>query len=65
VDATVYVVDNGIMWPALLADFPLWSTVYKRFAAREKVGGMQRLLEGLRDRLAEGRVVAPAAVMDS
>ncbi|WP_202918659.1 IS5 family transposase [Saccharothrix deserti] len=68
VDAILYLVDNGIKWPALPADFPPWQTVYKRFAAWEKVGASQRLLDRLRDRarLVEGRVAAPsAAVMDS
>ncbi|MEV1121258.1 IS5 family transposase [Actinosynnema sp. NPDC049800] len=68
VDAILYVVDNGIKWRALPADFPPWPTVHKRFAAWERVGASQRLLDGLRDRvrLAEGRVAAPsAAVMDS
>jgi transposase len=68
VDAILYVVDNGIKWRALPADFPPWPTVYKRFAAWERVGGSQRLLDALRDRvrLAEGRVAAPsAAVVDS
>ncbi|WP_197289873.1 IS5 family transposase [Saccharothrix sp. NRRL B-16348] len=68
VDANLYVVDNGIKWRALPADFPPWPTVYKRFAAWEKVGASQRLLDALRDRvrLAKGRVAAPsAAVMDS
>ncbi|MER5268368.1 IS5 family transposase [Actinosynnema sp. NPDC002837] len=68
VDAILYVVDNGIKWRALPADFPPWQTVYKRFAAWERVGASQRLLDALRDRvrLVEGRVAAPsAAVMDS
>ncbi|RKT52802.1 IS5 family transposase [Saccharothrix australiensis] len=68
VDAIFYVVDNGIKWRALPADFPPWLAVYKRFALWEKVGAAQRLLDALRDRvrLAEGRVAAPsAAVMDS
>jgi transposase len=68
VDAILYVVDNGIRWRALPADFPPWPTVYKRFALWEKAGATQRLLDGLRDRvrLAEGRAAAPsAAVMDS
>ncbi|MFC6094855.1 IS5 family transposase [Saccharothrix lopnurensis] len=68
VDAIGYVVDNGVKWRALPADFPPWQTVYKRFAAWEKAGASQRLLDALRDRvrLAEGRVATPsAAVMDS
>jgi transposase len=68
VDAILYVVDNGIKWRALPADFPPWSTVYKRFAAWEKAGATGRLVDGLRDRarLAAGRVAAPsAAIIDS
>src|SRR5689334_1754175 len=33
VDAILYVVDNGIKWRALPADFPPWRTVYGIFAA--------------------------------
>jgi transposase len=68
VDAILYVVDNGIKWRALPADFPPWPTVYKRFSLWEKAGATQRLLDGLRDRarLAADRVAAPsAAVIDS
>ncbi|WP_306749557.1 IS5 family transposase [Saccharothrix yanglingensis] len=68
VDAILYLVDNGIKWRALPADFPPWPTVYKRFAAWEKVGASQRLLDALRDRArpADGRAAAPsAAIMGS
>jgi transposase len=68
VDAIFYVVDNGIKWRALPADFPPWSTVYNYFAAWEKAGISAAVLDGLRDRvrLAEGRFAAPsAAVIDS
>jgi transposase len=68
VDAILYVVDNGIKWRALPADFPPWPTVYKRFSAWEKTGTTQRLLDGLRDRarLSAGRTTAPsAAIIDS
>ena len=68
VDAIVYLVDNGIKWRALPADFPPWQTVYKRFAIWEKVGATQRILDAVRDRarLASGRMAAPsAAVIDS
>ncbi|SDG04403.1 Transposase [Lentzea fradiae] len=68
VDAILYVVDNGIKWRALPVDFPPWPTVYKRFAAWEKAGATQRLLDALRDRvrLADGRAAAPsAAIIDS
>jgi transposase len=68
VDAILYVVDNGIKWRALPADFPPWPTVYKRFALWEKAGASQRVLDALRDRvrLVAGRVAAPsAAIIDS
>ncbi len=68
VDAIFYVVDNGIKWRALPADFPPWSTVYNYFAAWEAAGITQDMLDGLRDRvrIAEGRTAAPsAAVIDS
>ncbi|WP_245734128.1 IS5 family transposase [Lentzea jiangxiensis] len=68
VDAILYVVDNGIKWRALPADFPPWPTVYKRFTVWERAGATQRLLDALRDRarLASGRTAAPsAAIIDS
>ena len=68
VDAIFYVVDNGIKWRALPADFPPWSTVYNYFAAWEAAGITQDVLDGLRDRvrLREGRAAAPsAAIIDS
>ncbi|TQJ01636.1 IS5 family transposase [Amycolatopsis cihanbeyliensis] len=65
VDAILYVVDNGITWRALPADFPPWSTVYKHFAAWEHHDATQHLLDALRDRarLTEGRRAAPNARM--
>jgi transposase len=68
VDAILYVVDNGIKWRALPADFPPWPTVYKRFVAWEKAGATHLLLAGLGEqvRLTQGRVPTPsAAVIDS
>lgn len=68
VDAIFYVVDNGIKWRALPADFPPWSTVYNYFAAWEAAGITQDVLDALRDRvrLTEGRTAAPsAAIIDS
>ena len=68
VDAIFYVVDNGIKWRALPADFPPWSTVYNFFASWERAGVTQRVLDGLRDRvrLREGRAAEPsAAIIDS
>jgi transposase len=68
VDAIFYLVDNGIKWRALPADFPPWSTVYNFFAAWEADGITQLLLDMLRERvrLAEGRTATPtAAIIDS
>jgi transposase len=68
VDAIFYVVDNGVKWRALPADFPPWSTVYNYFAAWEAIGVTQDVLDGLRDRvrLREHRTAMPsAAVIDS
>lgn len=68
VDAIFYVVENGIKWRALPADFPPWSTVYNYFAAWEAAGITQQVLDGLRERvrLRDGRSAAPsAAIIDS
>ncbi len=68
VDAIFYLVDNGIKWRALPADFPPWSTVYNYFAAWEAAGVTQQVLDELRDRvrLREGRTAQPtAAIIDS
>ena len=68
VDAIFYVVDNGIKWRALPADFPPWSTVYNYFASWEAAGVTQQVLDGLRDRvrLRAGRRAAPSAgIIDS
>ncbi|HEY3608682.1 MAG TPA: IS5 family transposase [Pseudonocardiaceae bacterium] len=68
VDAIFYLVDNGITWRALPADFPPWSTVYNYFAAWELVGVTQQVLDELRDRvrLREGRSAEPTAgIIDS
>lgn len=68
VDAIFYVVDNGIKWRALPADFPSWSTVYNYFATWEAAGITQNVLDDLRDRVRvrEGRTAEPsAAIIDS
>lgn len=68
VDAIFYLVDNGIKWRALPADFPSWSTVYNYFAAWEAAGVTQAVLDSLRERvrLREGRTAEPsAAIIDS
>ncbi|WP_199444546.1 transposase [Umezawaea beigongshangensis] len=60
VDAIFSLVGNGIEWRALSADFPPQQTVDKCFAAREKAGASQRVLDALRERvrLAGERVAA-------
>ena len=66
VDAILYVLDNGIKWRALPADFPPWSTVFRRFATWAAATGS--MMDALTDRarLAAGRTAAPsAAVIDS
>jgi transposase len=63
VDAIFYVVDNGIKWRALPADFPPWSTVYNYFSTWEGAGITQQVLDVLRERvrLREGRAATPSA----
>jgi transposase len=62
-DAILYLVDNGIRWRALPADFPPWRTVYGIFAAwqRDRVTGS--LADELRAaaRRALGRDAEPSA----
>ena len=68
VNGIYYVLDNGIKWRALPADFPPWKTVYNYFTAWEKAGVTERLLDTLRDRarLRDGRAATPSAgVVDS
>src|SRR4051812_41836893 len=38
VDAIRYLVDNGVKWRALPADYPPWQTVYYHFAAWHRRG---------------------------
>ena len=68
VDAIFYVVDNGIKWRALPADFPPYSTVFKYFTRWEAAGATELILDTLRIRvrMAGVRVAAPsAAIIDS
>ena len=68
IDAMFYLVDNGIKWRALPADFPPWPTVHGMFA-RWKADGVWADVADLlraRVRVAEGRAPEPsAAVIDS
>lgn len=68
VDAIFYVVDNGIKWRALPADFPPWSTVYNYFAAWQATGAVTAVMHKLREqvRLRAGRAAEPTAgIIDS
>jgi transposase len=68
VDAIFYLVDNGIKWRALPADFPPWRTVYGFCARWKRDGVLADITDLLRSqvRRAAGRNPEPsAAVMDS
>ncbi|MFI6289526.1 IS5 family transposase [Streptomyces sp. NPDC051018] len=67
-DAVRYLVDNGIKWRSMPADFPPWDRVYAFFRRWRDHGLIRELHERLRDqvRRAEGRDTGPtAAVVDS
>jgi transposase len=68
VDAILYVLDNGIKWRALPADFPPWPTVYSLFRRWEQTSASELILNTLhgRVRLTAGRHATPSpAVIDS
>ncbi|MFK0140399.1 transposase [Streptomyces murinus] len=68
IDAVRYLVDNGIKWRAMPADFPPWPRVYAFFVRWRDAGLVAELHERLREavRDAEGRSPEPsAAVVDS
>ncbi|GAB2751608.1 IS5 family transposase [Streptomyces bullii] len=68
IDAVRYLVDNGIKWRAMPADFPPWPRVYAFFARWRDAGLVAELHDRLREtvRRAEGRDAEPsAAVIDS
>jgi transposase len=68
IDAVRYLVDNGIKWRAMPADFPPWPRVYAFFARWRDAGLVTELHDRLRTavREAEGRQEeASAAVVDS
>ena len=68
VDATFYVLRNGVTWRALPLDFPPWQTVYywfRRFARGALFERLNAVLVAL-DRVAVGREAQPtAAIVDS
>jgi transposase len=63
VDAILYLVDNGIKWRAMPADFPPWQTVYGIFAAWQDARVTGGLVDQLRAaaRRALGRDPEPSA----
>ncbi|MGQ4366107.1 IS5 family transposase [Streptomyces sp. SAS_272] len=68
IDAVRYLVDNGIKWRAMPADFPPWPRVYAFFARWRDTGLVTELHERFREavRTGEGRGPEPgAAVVDS
>jgi transposase len=68
VDAIRYLDHNGVVWRALPVDFPPWRTVYHYFQKWDRDGTLNRLHNGLRERvrLVEGRAADPsAAILDS
>lgn len=68
IDAMFYLVDNGIKWRALPADFPPWKTVYGMHARWKADGVLADITDLLRAavRAAAGRDPEPsAAIMDS
>ncbi|MEV6739125.1 IS5 family transposase [Streptomyces sp. NPDC051104] len=68
IDAVRYLVDNGIKWRAMRADFPPWPGVYAFFARWRDTGLVAELHDRLREavRGTEGRGPEPtAAVVDS
>ncbi|WP_425824884.1 IS5 family transposase [Streptomyces fractus] len=67
-DAVFYVVDGGIKWRAVPADFPAWDRVYAFFRRWRERGLIAELHDRLRGRvrIAAGREPEPsAAVIDS
>ena len=63
VDALLYLVDNGIKWRAMPADFPPWRTVWGMHARWKEDGVPAGIVDGLRAliRMAAGRHPEPSA----
>lgn len=63
IDAVRYLVDNGIKWRAMPADFPPWPRVYAFFARWRDTGLVTELHDRLREavRAGEGRSTEPSA----
>ncbi|MFB6963548.1 IS5 family transposase [Streptomyces sp. NPDC056309] len=62
-DAIRYVVDNGVKWPALPADYPPWKAVHRFFTRWRKQGLIDEFHDRLRaaTREAQGRDAEPTA----
>ncbi|MDQ1013276.1 transposase [Streptomyces sp. V4I23] len=68
IDAIRYLVDNGIKWRAMPADFPAWDRVYAFFRRWRDHGLITEFHDRLRSRVreSEGRETEPtAAIVDS
>lgn len=68
IDAVRYLIDNGIKWRAVPADFPAWTAVYAFFRRWRRQGLIAEFHHRLRARLreTEGRKAEPtAAIIDS
>jgi len=63
IDAMFYLVDNGIKWRAMPADFPPWRTVWGMHARWRRDGVLARIVDALRAlvRRAAGRGAEPSA----
>lgn len=63
IDAIFYLVDNGIKWRAVPADFPPWQTIYGLFTRWSSEYATTDLVTALRARLrrALGRTARPSA----
>jgi transposase len=63
IDAVRYLVDNGIKWRAMPADFPAWDRVYAFYRRWRDKGWGKELHDRLRGRVreAEGRDTEPTA----
>ncbi|MCX4984743.1 IS5 family transposase [Streptomyces sp. NBC_00572] len=67
-DAVRYLLDNGIKWRAIPADFPAWDRVYAFFRRWRRQGLINEFHDRLRSRVREleGRQAEPtAAIIDS
>ncbi|MFF0479595.1 transposase [Streptomyces sp. NPDC004284] len=59
-DAVRYLVDNGIKWWAMPADFPPWDRVYAFFRRWRDWAGSRSSTTGCASRSAPGRAGTPS-----